>query len=194
MGTIIEDGRTLYFVNGSLGIFVDNPQDDEYIVYGENARLAMLQHQIQQEIDSGRIPLGGGGIARVGRSGGRSLWQRIKRLFGRSPSVPTLTGASGREMAREAVQYVKSFPGTAEQKAELFEQLAKQISEKRRGAWQAARMRGTDGSHVFSGQQGELLVIKLNGQVLRGRMQDGGVGFGQGGTVTPNYSNLRQLE
>lgn len=83
-------------------------------------------------------------------------------------------GGANREMLGQAIGHVRGLQGTAAQKAELFQQLAGQITELSKGNWTAARAVGTEGSHVFLGSAGEALVINPAGQLFRGSLQTGG--------------------
>ena len=79
---------------------------------------------------------------------------------------------TNRELFRKALEKVKALNGTAQAKADLFEQEAQVIERLTNGAWSAQRMTGTNGEHVFIGRVGDLLVIGQNGQLHRGRLQD----------------------
>jgi RHS repeat-associated protein len=136
-------------------------------------------------MSTGRPSMKGGFLSKV--------WAGFRNLFKSKAAIPMLTGPTAREMAREAIQLVKSLKGSPEEKAALFEQLAEQIKVKTGGSWQAARMTGTDGSSVFLGTQGETLVISPAGQIFRGKIADGVLTF-NGAAPTPNYSILRLLD
>lgn len=89
--------------------------------------------------------------------------------------APDLKGMNSRELYLEAVEIVKALSGTADQKADLFEELSKQINKKTSGSWEAKRAKGTDGAHVFWGSIGQVLVISLDKQLWQGSFQKGGI-------------------
>ena len=93
--------------------------------------------------------------------------------------VPQLTLGQPRQMLGEAIQYVKSLPRDAAQRADAFQALARQIESHSGGAWSAARGTGTDGSIIFLGRQGEGLVVTPDGRIFRGAI-------GRGIDITPN--------
>jgi hypothetical protein len=82
-------------------------------------------------------------------------------------------------MLGEAINYLKSLPRDAIQRSDAFEALARQIESHSGGAWSAARGRGTDGSVIFLGRQGEGLVVALDGRIFRGAI-------GRGIDIIPN--------
>ena len=97
-------------------------------------------------------------------------------------------------MLRDALRIVRSSAGTPAQKAAMFEQFAAQISTRTGFEWQAVRVIGGDGSNIFVGQQGELLVINRAGEMFRGTIQSGGVQASEGGVLTPIFSALKKVE
>lgn len=103
--------------------------------------------------------------------------------------TPQLNATTTPEMASEALDRVAEFEGTAEQKANLYQSFAIQISH-RTGDFVSVPLRGTDGSYVFLGSRGELLVINPQGTLYRGSIQGDGGTFVGGSTFKPNYSNL----
>lgn len=156
-------------------------------------------------------PGGGGGlkiVGNVGRSSGLFGWiGRQAGRFGRwsglwKPSVKSvadlagkqLVGSSGKEMIRDAVNIVKSFKGTPQQKAELLESFAKQIGQRTGGSWTAVRQATSDGSFVIAGEMGEALVINSAGQVFSGSLQRGNFLVGAKGVLTPIYETLKKIE
>jgi hypothetical protein len=95
-------------------------------------------------------------------------------------------------MLGEAIDFVKSLPQDAAQRADAFEALAQQIEAHTHGAWSAARGTGTDGSIIFLGRQGEGLIVHPNGRIFRG-------GLGRGIDITssglrPQYNALKALD
>jgi hypothetical protein len=82
--------------------------------------------------------------------------------------VPQLQPGPPRQMLGEAIDFIKSLPQDAAQRADAFEALAHQIESHTSGAWRAARSVGTDGSIIFLGRQGETLVVSPNGRLYRG--------------------------
>jgi RHS repeat-associated protein len=77
-----------------------------------------------------------------------------------------LTGSTN-DMARQAMRMTASLPGTAAQKAQLFQALATQISRASQGTWNAVRMGGANGEHVFAGRD-RVLVITKDGNIFTG--------------------------
>ena len=78
------------------------------------------------------------------------------------------------EMYRDAVNIVKAFKGTPQQKMDLFEEFAKQISQRTGGSWGAGRVPTTDGAALFVGKAGEAIVINQKGEIFRGSAATGG--------------------
>ncbi len=106
--------------------------------------------------------------------------------------IPQLTPKQPRQMLGEAINYIKSLPRDAAQRADAFEALGKQIESHSGGAWSAARGTGTDGSIIFLGRQGEGLVVTPDGRVFRGAI-------GRGIDITahglqPNLGSLIPLD
>jgi len=95
-------------------------------------------------------------------------------------------------MLGEAIRHLKSLPRDAVRRADAFEALATQIENHSKGAWNAARGTGIDGSIIFLGRQGEGLVIASDGRLFRG-----GIGRGIGITangIQPDYNALTPLD
>jgi RHS repeat-associated protein len=103
--------------------------------------------------------------------------------------TPRLNGETRTEQLKDALNRVAAMEGSPEAKAEMFARFASQISVRSEFEWRASSTRGTDGSHIFIGQQGELLVISPQGQLFRGSARTG-LNFGASG-LTPLYGNLR---
>jgi RHS repeat-associated protein len=107
---------------------------------------------------------------------------------------PQITPGSNREMLGQAVAHVKAHPGSADEKADLFQRLAnEQITPMSGNSWTATRGRASDGSHVFLGGAGEALIVAPDGSMHRGSLQNGAVGIGPGGTFTVDRSATRPL-
>jgi hypothetical protein len=94
-------------------------------------------------------------------------------------AVPQLIPGQPGQMLGEAINHLKSLPRNAANRADVFEALARQIESHSGGAWSAARGRGTDGSVIFLGRQGEGLVVAPNGRIFRGAV-------GRGIDIIPN--------
>lgn len=124
-----------------------------------------------------------------------SRWagDKLIRFINIFKKTPRLQGRTRGEMLRDAIHYTKSRGRTAEEKADLFDRLKDQISEKFPG-WTAERSLGSDGSHIFMGGMVEnMLIISPRGQIYTGSALPGvGVRYGPGNTVTPIYEALRQ--
>jgi hypothetical protein len=95
-------------------------------------------------------------------------------------------------MLGEAIDFVKSLPQDAAQRADAFEALAQQIESHTGGAWSAARNVGKDNSIIFLGRQGEALVVSPNGRLYRGSLGQG-IGITSSG-VRPTYNSLKPLD
>jgi RHS repeat-associated protein len=110
-----------------------------------------------------------------------------------SSTLPRIVEGTNNEMVGQAVQLVKGLEGTAAQRADLFQNLASQITNITKGAWQAARGAGTGGSHVFLGDAGQALVIDSSGALFRGSLGNG-VGLGaKAGEYAVDFAKLRPL-
>jgi hypothetical protein len=108
-------------------------------------------------------------------------------------ALPQIAKASSREMLGQAIGHVRALPGTAAQKADLFQQLGSQITRLSGGSWTAARGVGTEGSHVFLGGAGDALVINPAGQLFRGSLQTGGVSIAGPGKYAVDFAKLTGL-
>jgi hypothetical protein len=95
-------------------------------------------------------------------------------------------------MLGEAIDFLKSLPRDAVERADAFEALAQQIETHSSGAWNAVRGTGTDGSIIFLGRQGEGLLVAPDGRIFRGALGRG-IDITAGG-LRPNYSSLRPLD
>lgn len=107
--------------------------------------------------------------------------------------VPQITPAANREMVGQAVGHVKSLPGGAAEKADLFEKLGEQITAHSGHSWRAKRGAGTDGSHVFLGDAGEALIISPAGEMFRGSLQNGSIAIAGLKRFHVNYAAMRKL-
>lgn len=105
-----------------------------------------------------------------------------------------IIGTGGTEMIRDAVNIVKAFKGTPQQKAELLEEFAKQIGQRTGGSWSAVRQATSDGSVVIAGELGEASVINSAGQIFSGSLQRGNFLVGEKGISTPIYETLKKIE
>ena len=97
---------------------------------------------------------------------------------------------TNRELFKEALAKVKALNGTAEDKADLFEQEAERIRLITKGTWSAQRLVGTKGEHVFAGRVGELLVIDSNAKLYRGRIVEAVISFIPPNIVELDYNHL----
>jgi hypothetical protein len=95
-------------------------------------------------------------------------------------------------MLGEAIRHVRSLPRDAAQRADAFEALATQIESHSGGAWTSTRGRGTDGSIVFLGRQGEGLVVMPDGSIFRGALGRG-IDITSNG-LRPNIDSLTPLD
>lgn len=84
--------------------------------------------------------------------------------------IPTLSGSTAAEMMPQAMRALATSTANGAQKAAMFEGMAAQITTATKGAWNATRMAGPNGSNVFFGKAGEALVINAEGQVFRGAL------------------------
>ena len=102
--------------------------------------------------------------------------------------VPTLKPGTVKDRARKVIDHAKRRKGTAKEKADLYEGLAKQIEEGSGGSREAVRSRGADGSEIFYGRLGEALVIAPDAAVYRGKVKD--IVDHATGDLLPNYDRL----
>jgi GT2 family glycosyltransferase len=110
--------------------------------------------------------------------------------------VPRLKLGNSKEMVREALPIVASHPGTARQRAVLWERLADQIIEhgRRNGStWGMERLRGVDDSIIFMGRASEFLVFDTSGRLFRGE-GPGCLAGSREGRLVPHYPGMRPLE
>lgn len=108
------------------------------------------------------------------------------------PNVPQLPLGPPRQMLGEAIDFIKSLPQDAAQRADAFEALAQQIESHTGGAWRAARGTGTDGSIIFLGRQGEGLIVSPDGRLFRGSLGRG-IDITSSG-LRPHYNSLKALD
>ena len=104
----------------------------------------------------------------------------------------------GGKMLGEAMGYLKA--AEPAQRIDLFQQFADQITAATGGGWTARRFALQAGGAMFVGDKiGETLVIDPAGNMFRGRIGNVGAGpdaqfnFGPGGTLVPNYPQLRPI-
>ena len=99
-------------------------------------------------------------------------------------------------MVRQAVGFIKKMPASAAEKADLFEQLATQITKHSGGSWTAARSRGADGSFIFNGEYRHALIIAPGGGVFRGYIKHIGTQFKimKPFALQPIYSGLKEVQ
>src|SRR5262245_33342867 len=105
--------------------------------------------------------------------GPEAVWERIAVANAGPSPVPRLTSGPPRKILGRAIRYVTSLPQDAGQRADALEALAAQIEAHSGGAWKAARGKGTDGSDIFLGRQGEGLVVSPDGRLYRGALGKG---------------------
>jgi hypothetical protein len=106
--------------------------------------------------------------------------------------VPQLPHGPPPQMLREAINHLKTLPLDAAVRADAFESLAAQIETVSGGAWKATRGRGTDGSNIFLGRQGEGLVVSPDGHLYRGAIAHG-IDIMPNG-LSPNYQAMIPLD
>ena len=95
-------------------------------------------------------------------------------------------------MLGEAILYLRSLPRDADQRADAFETMARQIENHSGGAWQATRGTATDGSTIFLGRQGEGLIVNPDGRIFRGKL---GTGIDIGPTgLCPDFNAATALD
>lgn len=78
----------------------------------------------------------------------------------------------GVEEARKLAKVLAELAGSedsASAKAAILDAATRQIAAASAGTWQAAHFIATDGSHLFTGRLGEIVVIARDGSVYRGR-------------------------
>jgi RHS repeat-associated protein len=124
-----------------------------------------------------------GGVQNAGKRSGLFGWLGKKTgQFGRWAGIikpkqaatfadlaaKQLVGSSGREMLGDALNIIKAFKGTPEEKAELMKEFAKQITQRTGGQWAAFPSMGADGSFIFTGETRPFgLVIRLDGTIFK---------------------------
>jgi len=105
-------------------------------------------------------------------------------------SVEPLSGSTGPEMMRDALNKVAAFEGTPAEKADLFETYVDHVAEQFPG-FSSVRMPTENSSEfVFTGSAGELLVISPSGTIYRGTVGSGGITFNSQNQAIPNYNQL----
>jgi RHS repeat-associated protein len=116
--------------------------------------------------------------------------------LGATALTAEIAAGSPKEMLGQALGVITKMSGDAAEKAATFESLAGQISALSKGSWNAVRMGGADGSHIFSGTLGQALVISPEGVVFRGSMSlpAGNFGIGTGGKLLPLYDTLKVVK
>lgn len=111
--------------------------------------------------------------------------------------MPQLAGATGKEMLTDALRIIRTSGGSAAEKADLFEKLAAQITQRTGGSWRTTRSAGMDGSVIFVGEQiGRVLVVSPRGELFLGNVTKdvGSFIYHRGGAVTPVYERLKKVE
>jgi hypothetical protein len=100
--------------------------------------------------------------------------------------------SSGRDMFRFLRKAIANFAGEAKHKADAFHIGAKLISMSD-SAWEAQRALGADGSHLFFGIAGDVIIIAPDGRMYQGKLQHGAVEWTANG-FAPEYSRLKAFE
>lgn len=81
------------------------------------------------------------------------------------------------DLYREGRDHIARSEASQAEKADAFETLTTGIAAEFGDEWTAGRGRGTDGSDVFAGRQGEALVFAPGGGVYRGQINASEVRF-----------------
>jgi hypothetical protein len=106
--------------------------------------------------------------------------------------VPHLAPGPGKEMLRRAIQHLATMPPDADQRADAFEAMARQIERDATTPWAASRALGADGSHIFLGRTtSNALVVAPDGRVYSGGIGSG-IGIGKHG-LEPDYTILKPI-
>jgi hypothetical protein len=111
---------------------------------------------------------------------------------------PLLAAKTAKDAVDEATNAAKGLDGTPKQKADLLDDLLTQAEKTIDGFKVSIREIGTDGSHIFAGQQGEARVVHPTTGDIYGGKYGTGTGFdfkaGSDGNIqtTPNYNNLNK--
>jgi hypothetical protein len=74
------------------------------------------------------------------------------------------------EQVRQILLELAAREATGGEKADAFQQFASRLELATGGAWQAVRIRTTDGIDAFLGRQGELVAFASDGSIFRGRI------------------------
>jgi RHS repeat-associated protein len=122
----------------------------------------------------------------------KNLIAAVKAARIASRGISQIVSGTNRDMLGQAMRYVQALEGTAAERADLFSQLAQQISSLSGGSWSAVRIFGADGSHIFADTFGESLVVSPAGELFRGSLATPGhFTIGPGGVLQPVCSALR---
>ncbi|MBP8810391.1 MAG: RHS repeat-associated core domain-containing protein [Kofleriaceae bacterium] len=122
----------------------------------------------------------------------KNLIAAVKAARIASRGISQIVSGTNRDMLGQAMRYVQALEGTAAERADLFSQLAQQISSLSGGSWSAVRIFGADGSHIFADTFGESLVVSRAGELFRGSLATPGhFTIGPGGVLQPVCSALR---
>lgn len=169
-------------------------------------------NDLSYQILSAGPPMGGGlnNVGKAAKSTGIGGWigkqaKRFGKWLGFVPKTKSvaelatkqLLGSSATEMLKDAVNIVKAFKGTAQQKAELFEAFAKQITQRVGDGWIATRTSAGDGATVFVADKiGRVLVISPQGELYLGNLTQNWKQFhyGPGNMFTPVYEMLQKVK
>lgn len=94
---------------------------------------------------------------------------------------------SGHEMFQSARSLIAGADASAADKVKAFDTLSSRITEETGGAWSATKSVGADGSTIYTGDQGGMMVIDPAGTVFSGRLSSETLPASQ----VPNYEKLR---
>jgi len=100
-----------------------------------------------------------------------------------------LSGA-GHEMFQAARNLIVKSDAPAAAKVDAFDAVSARIGEATGGAWSAAKSAGADGSTIYSGGRGNMMVIDPAGNVFSGKVTAESLPASQ----IPNYDKLERLQ
>jgi hypothetical protein len=104
--------------------------------------------------------------------------------------VPTLTTGSGRDMPAAAIGHLRGIPGSL--RAEMFGQLAEQITKVTNGQWSATPFNAIN-ARIFAGEYGHALVFDVAGNMFRGNINSPAFQFQTDGTIRVVFDLLTRL-
>ncbi len=119
----------------------------------------------------------------------RLSWKGLRKLT----DWKALSLINNGKCLKRAIELVQLVNSTHYDKADVFWALAVLIERETKGSWQASLADGTDGSCIFLGGSGEVLVIAPTGQLFKGKLQSGSLVYVSNTLFRPQYNRLNQV-